>query len=72
MENVQVTVESHAFEQSYEGERQSENSEAFASRPKTHRIHLDDIDLEDEELTDEERMVAELMADRGGTLDYTV
>lgn len=72
VENVQVTVESHAFEQSYEGERQSENSEAFASRPKTHRIHLDDIDLEDEELTDEERMVAELMADRGGTLDYTV
>lgn len=72
VENVQVTVESHAFEQSYEGERQSENSEAFANRPKTHRIQLDDIDLEDEELTDEERMVAELMADRGGTLDYTV
>lgn len=72
VENVQVTVESHAFEQSYEGERQSENGEAFANRPKTHRIQLDDIDLEDEELTDEERMVAELMADRGGTLDYTV
>lgn len=72
VENVQVTVESHAFEQSYEGERQSENSEAFANRPKTHRIRLDDINLDDEELTDEERMVAELMADRGGTLDYTV
>lgn len=72
VENVQVTVESHAFEQSYEGERQSENGQAFANRPRTHRIQLDDIDLEDEELTDEERMVAELMADRGGTLDYTV
>lgn len=72
VENVQVTVESHAFEQSYEGERQSENREAFANRPRTHRIRLDDINLDDEELTDEERMVAELMADRGGTLDYTV
>lgn len=72
VENIQVTVESHAFEQSYEGERQSENGEAFANRPRTHRIRLDDINLDDEELTDEERMVAELMADRGGTLDYTV
>lgn len=72
VENVQVTVETHSFEQGYEGQGKSENQEASSGQPKTHRIHLEDIDLEDEELTDEERMVAELMADRGGTLDYTV
>lgn len=72
VENVQVTVESHGFEQAYEGQGNSENRETSDGRPKTRRIHLEEIDLEDEELTDEERMVAELMADRGGTLDYTV
>jgi len=77
VESVEVTVESHAYEQNYEGQRQpgedAGESAGARNRNRTHRINLNELDsIEEEDLTDEERMVAELMADRGGTVDYTV
>lgn len=74
VESVEVMVETHSFEQSFEGqEHPGQESGAGTKKNRTHRIRLDEIDLEgDDTLTDEERIVAELMADRGGTVDYAV
>lgn len=73
VESVEVMVETHSFEQSYQGQEEAEERFAGENKRRTHRIHLGELDAEDaEELTDEERMVAELMADRGQTVDYTV
>ncbi|MDO4513595.1 MAG: flagellar hook-length control protein FliK [Lachnospiraceae bacterium] len=74
VESVEVMVETHSFEQSFEGQEHSgQESSSEAKKNRTHRIRLDEINLEDEDaLTEEERIVAQLMADRGGTVDYAV
>ena len=67
---VEVTVESHAFNQNMQ-QSSEENAEAQAEakRPTTRRINLNESWAE-EELTEEEQLVAEMMEANGNTVDY--
>lgn len=67
---VEVTVESHAFNQNMQ-QSNDENAQAQAEarRPITRSINLNG-DWAEEELTEEEQLVAEMMEANGNTVDY--
>lgn len=67
---VEVTVESHAFNQNMQ-QSSSENAEAQAETKRTgiRSINLNG-DWTEEELTEAEQLVAEMMAADGNTVDY--
>lgn len=74
VEAIEVTVQTHQFEQNLEqgrGRQPQDTSEA--KRPRTRRIQLGGADITElpEELEQEDRLTAEMMAANGGTVDYT-
>ena len=68
---ITVMVETHAFEQNLEqNEHQAGNEENTGK--KTRRINLGDLSLDiDDEMDDADKLVAEMMAANGNTIDYT-
>ncbi|MBE5865603.1 MAG: hypothetical protein E7292_05220 [Lachnospiraceae bacterium] len=78
VEAIEVTVQTHQFEQNLEQGRgrQPENQNVSAGRTRTRRINLNALEGVDgtemsEELDEEDRITAEMMAANGQTVDYT-
>lgn len=74
VEAIEVTVQTHQFEQNLEQGRGRQPQEtAEGKRPRTRRITLGGADAADipEELEAEDRIAAEMMAANGGTVDFT-
>ena len=70
VESVEVTVESHAFNQNMQqGSNENEQAQASAKRPAIRRINLNGM-WEEEDLTEEEQLVAEMMEANGNTVDF--
>ena len=68
---ISVSVETHAFEQNLE-QNEHRSGEEEAQSKKTRRINLGDLSLEiDDEMDDADKLVAEMMAANGNTIDYT-
>ena len=66
---VEVTVQTHEFEQNLNQGRNNEQ-ETDGNKQRIRRLNLDSpMDLE--ELTQEEQLTAEMMAANGNTVDYT-
>lgn len=67
---VEVTVESHAFNQNMQqGNEENGQAQAEAKRSSTRSINLNG-DWTEEELTEEEQLVAEMMEADGNTVDF--
>ena len=75
VENVEVTIASHEFEQNLMGGQQSDNTEhGSGRRSRTRRINLNDMDVEgfpDEDIDEGERIAREMMAADGNSVDFT-
>ncbi len=75
VEAIEVTVQTHQFEQNLEQGRgrQSQSESAGNSRTRTRRINLNGLDGLDipEELEADDQLTAEMMAANGQTVDYT-
>ncbi|MDD6057556.1 MAG: flagellar hook-length control protein FliK [Clostridiales bacterium] len=72
---VEVTVESHAFERNLEqdarrDEAQAEEREKAAKA--TRRLNRNELDELSGLMTEEESLVAQMMAEQGNSVDYTV
>lgn len=71
---VEVTVGSHAFERNLneEGGRNNQSSEAEAKKKRVRGINLNGVDLDemDELIDEEDKVVADMMARQGNTVDY--
>lgn len=71
VEAIEVTVQSHRFDQQYSGGSGSaKEEERQPGRPARRRINLD-LPSE-EEMTEEEQLAAEMLRESGGTVDYSV
>lgn len=71
---IEVTVESHKFDESFNeehGEGTREQNQNSARSYRRINLNLDSLDLEAEELTREEQLAAEMLRENGGTVDYT-
>lgn len=70
---IEVTVQTHQFEQNLEQGREGSNSGGEPERrPRTRRINLNDLfGAEEVELEPEDRLAADMLAAGGGTVDYT-
>lgn len=78
VEAIEVTVQTHQFEQNLEQGRgrQSQNESTTTGRTRTRRINLSGLEGMDgievpEELDEDDRITAEMMAANGQTVDYT-
>lgn len=74
VEAIEVTVQTHQFEQNLEQGRERQPQEATeGKRPRTRRIRLDGVEGAElpEEMDGEDRITAEMMAANGNTVDYT-
>lgn len=74
VEAIEVTVQTHQFEQNLEQGRGRQPQEtAEGKRPRTRRIRLDGLAEGNipEEMQQEDRITAEMMAANGGTVDFT-
>ncbi len=68
---VEVTVESHAFNQNMQqSNEQNAQAEAQARKASPRSINLSNDNWAEEELTEEEQLVAEMMEANGNTVDY--
>ncbi len=71
VEAIEVTVQTHEFEQNLEQGR-GRSQENTSKGQKGRRLKLDDISAEElEALPNEERLTAQMMAANGSTVDYT-
>ncbi len=74
VEAIEVTVQTHQFEQNLEqgrGRGQEEQS-GVGKRSRTRRIDLNALSgMEEGELEEEDRIAADMMAANGNTVDYT-
>jgi flagellar hook-length control protein FliK len=74
---VEVTVQSHQFEQNFQqnAQQQAEAQNAGKGSTRTvHRINLGEMNQESEgleDLDDDSRLTAQMMAVNGNTVDYT-
>ena len=72
---IEVTVQSHAFEQNLEQGNDNQNfanEENQKATKSLRRINLRELTTEDaEELDDSEKLNAEMMEINGGTVDYS-
>ncbi|MDE7225209.1 MAG: flagellar hook-length control protein FliK, partial [Acetatifactor sp.] len=68
VEAIEVTVESHQFEDNLEQGRQR-NEEEAGRRPKRRRLDISSLEA-GEELTESEQIITEMMAANGNTVDY--
>ena len=75
VEAIEVTVQTHQFEQNLEQGRdgQSRQETDRAGRTRTRRIHLGDMDALEisEQLEAEDQITVQMMAANGQTVDYT-
>ncbi|MCM1111796.1 MAG: flagellar hook-length control protein FliK [Muribaculum sp.] len=74
VEAIEVTVQTHEFEQNLEqGRGRQPQESAEGKRPRTRRITLNGFDEPEflGETEEEDRMTAEMMAASGTTVDYT-
>ncbi len=74
VEAIEVTVQTHQFEQNLEQGRGRQSQGEPERRTRTRRIDLSGLDGLNipEELEEEEKITAEMMAANGQTVDYTV
>jgi len=70
VEAIEVTVQTHQFEQNLEQGRGRDNQESSTRRNRIRRINLNDP-LTMEDLTEEDALAAELLTAEGSTVDYT-
>lgn len=74
VEAIEVTVQTHQFEQNLEqgrGSGSNQENEAGVSRKRTRRINLNDAALHEEPQTEEDRIAADMMSANGNTVDFT-
>ena len=73
VEAIEVTVQTHQFEQNLEQGRGNSNNETEpgVGRKRTRRINLNVPLSEDEPETEEERLAADMMSANGNTVDFT-
>lgn len=73
VEAIEVTVQTHSFEQNLEQGRGGGQQEAPEQRSRTRRINLNDLAKLDGAggLDEEEQLAAKLMEANGNTVDYT-
>lgn len=74
VEAIEVTVQTHQFEQNLEQGRGRQPQEtAEGRRPRTRRLNLNGLEDSQpaEEMEPEERLAVEMMAANGGTVDFT-
>lgn len=74
VEAIEVTVQTHEFEQNLEQGRGRQDQESTeGKRPRTRRINLNGLEEAGlpEDLEQEDRITAEMMAANGTTVDYT-
>ena len=74
VEAIEVTVQTHPFEQNLEqgrGNQSGQESGAGVSRRRTRRINLNTAFAEDEPQTEEDRIAADIMSANGNTVDFT-
>lgn len=71
VEAIEVTVSSHRFDENLQQNSGSgENNGRQPAKQKTRRINLNAIE-EENSLDEEDRLAAEVLADNGGTVDFT-
>lgn len=71
VEAIEVTVQSHRFDQQYSGGNSNmQGEDRQPGRPARRRINLN-LPAE-EELTEDEQLAADMLRESGGTVDYTV
>ena len=71
VEAIEVTVESHKFDQNFSENRGSMQQDGRRpSKQARRQINLN-IPTEEEDLTEEEQLAAQVLRDSGGTVDYT-
>lgn len=69
---VEVTVESHAFDENLSQQGEDRNRSEQSGKAKgTRRIQLGNLE-EEEEMAPEEEILADMMARNGNSIDYTV
>lgn len=70
---VEVTVADHRFEQNFAGNEGQQNEQQAQAKKGRRKINLNELDLEEmpEDMDDSERIAAEMMANSGNTVDYT-
>ena len=74
VEAIEVTVQTHQFEQNLEqgrGHNSNQEEEAGVSRRRTRRINLNAAFAEEEPQTEEDRIAADMMSANGNTVDFT-
>lgn len=74
VEAIEVTVQTHQFEQNLEqgrGRGSNPENEAGVGRKRTRRINLNAALAEDEPQTEEDRITADMMSANGNTVDFT-
>lgn len=74
VEAIEVTVESHRFDESFNqehGDSMREQNKNSARGTRRINLNLDSLDFEEEDLTQEEQLAAEMLRENGGTVDYT-
>lgn len=74
VEAIEVTVQTHSFEQNLEqgrGNQSDQESGAGVSRRRTRRINLNTAFVEDEPQAEEDRIAADIMSANGNTVDFT-
>ena len=74
VEAIEVTVQTHQFEQNLEQGRDgsgSREAETGVGKRRTRRINLNTAFAEDEPQTEEDRIAADMMSANGNTVDFT-
>ncbi len=74
VEAIEVTVESHKFDENFNQEHNDsmrEQNKNSARGTRRINLNLDSLDFEEEDLTQEEQLAAEMLRENGGTVDYT-
>ena len=74
VEAIEVTVQTHQFEQNLEqgrGNNSNTANETGAGRKRTRRINLNAAFAEEEPQTEEDRIAADIMSANGNTVDFT-
>lgn len=74
VEAIEVTVQTHQFEQNLEqgrGRGSNPENEAGVGRKRTRRINLNAALAEDEPQTEEDRITTDMMSANGNTVDFT-
>ena len=70
VESIEVTVQTHQFEQNLEQGRGREDGSSSTKKNRTRRINLNDP-IAMESMEEEDTLVAEMLAAGGSTVDYT-